>query len=146
LGHICELLSTILLKSRPARNSLLSLPTGGFLAVFGPDARAGARSLSPSPAGTLTLVSHSGHFTAFPRAASGAFSTLSQVGHRTLTAIRTFFDDISDFSNPSNQFINSTTQSTPETGAGEDEKGKGVTVPNDRFSWHDRLVDGPGFL
>ena len=92
------LVSATLLKSSRARNSVLS-PSANcrFAGTFLTARRTGVLppSLSPfsaddSPAGILTRVSHTGHFTAFPRAVSGAFSTFSHFGQRTLTAIMTF--------------------------------------------------------
>src|SRR5665213_3236138 len=92
LGHMAWLLSTTLSRSRRARKSPLSGSSTFLAGALAPALRA---MLLPSPAddspaGTLTLVSQPGHLIAFPRAASGAFSTFSHVGQRTLTAIVTF--------------------------------------------------------
>src|SRR5437762_1315409 len=85
LGHIDSLVSSALLMSRLARKSPLS--ASAFLATT-LAVRAGAAPSAPSPTGTLTFVSQPGHFTALPRAESGAFRTFSHVGQRTLTAMR----------------------------------------------------------
>src|SRR5262245_30741495 len=97
LGHIASLLSTILSRSRPARNSVLSLPAGFSTAVLAERRTVVRLPALPapdeeSPAGILTFVSHSGHLTALPRAESGAFSTFSHLGQRTLTAMITFLE------------------------------------------------------
>src|SRR5262249_62428987 len=94
-GHTSALLSTPLSRSRPARNSS-SLPSARFFAGTFPPVR---RVVLPppadeSPAGTLTFVSQSGHLTALPRAASGALSTFSHLGQRTLTAMETLERDL----------------------------------------------------
>src|SRR5437868_2919688 len=90
LGHMAWLLSATSSRSRRARNSPLSCEATFLAGALALDLRAVLRPLSllvESPAGTLTFVSQPGHLTAFPRAASGALSTFSHVGQRTLTAI-----------------------------------------------------------
>src|SRR5262249_56735994 len=93
LGHIWSLLSMPLSRSRPARKPSSSSSRRFFAGAFAPPGRVDFPALPPadeSPAGTLTFVSHPGHLTALPRAASGAFRTFSHVGQRTLTAISAF--------------------------------------------------------
>src|SRR5262245_13385917 len=80
-------------RSRPARNPSSSSSRRFFAGAFAPPGRVDFPALPPadeSPVGTLTFVSHPGHLTALPRAASGAFRTFSHVGQRTLTAISAF--------------------------------------------------------
>src|SRR5258708_27874906 len=95
LGHIWSLVSATSLKSSLARNSVLSPSANWRLAgTFLTARRTGVLPplLSPfsaddSPAGILTRVSHAGHFTAFPRAVSGAFNTFSPFAPPHLTPI-----------------------------------------------------------
>src|SRR5262249_33024528 len=91
LGHIACSLSATLSRSSFARKSELSESADFLAGAFVACRRVVAApppSLPPSPAGTLTFVSQPGHLTAFPRAVSGAFSTFSHVGQRTLTGMK----------------------------------------------------------